>query len=153
MSVLAIIAALVVEQWRPLGERQGVSAALAAWAGWLERSFNGGERQHGVTAWLVGILPPVGLAILLYALLAAAGWPLALLFDIAVLYLTLGFRQFSHYFTDIQVAIKSGDIDRARSLLDQWRGASGVVRRGDVMASRVSRGGMPRSANNVLKWR
>jgi cobalamin biosynthesis protein CobD/CbiB len=128
MSVLAIIAALVVEQWRPLGERHGVQTALAAWAGWLERSFNGGERQHGVTAWLVGILPPVGLAILLYALLAAAGWPLALLFDIAVLYLTLGFRQFSHYFTDIQVAIKSGDIDRARSLLEEWRGASGVVR-------------------------
>jgi adenosylcobinamide-phosphate synthase len=128
MSVVAIIAALVIEQWRPLGERHGVQAALAAWAGWLERSFNGGERQHGVTAWLVGMLPPVALAILLHALLSAAGWPFALLFDIALLYLTLGFRQFSHYFTDIQVAIKAGDVDRARALLEEWRGASGVVR-------------------------
>jgi cobalamin biosynthesis protein CobD/CbiB len=128
MSVIAIIAALVIEQWRPLGERQGVQAALAAWAVWLERSFNGGERQHGITAWLVGVLPPVALAIVLYALLSAAGWPFALILDIAVLYLTLGFRQFSHYFTDIQVAIKAGDVDRARALLEEWRGASGVVR-------------------------
>src|SRR5687767_2893529 len=128
MSVSAIIAALVIEQWRPLGERRGVSAALAAWASYLERAFNGGERQHGIVAWLVAVLPPVALAILLHALLAAAGWVFALVFDIALLYLTLGFRQFSHYFTDIQLAVKAGDIERARALLDQWRGASGVVR-------------------------
>jgi adenosylcobinamide-phosphate synthase len=128
MNVSAIIAALVLEQWRPLGERQGVSAALAAWATWLERAFNGGERQHGITAWLVAVLPPVALVVVLHALLSAAGWVFALALDVAVLYLTLGFRQFSHYFTDNQLAIKAGDIERARALLDQWRGASGVVR-------------------------
>ena len=128
MSVVAIILALLIEQWRPLGENKGVSSTLAAWAGSLERSFNGGAREHGLTAWLVAVLPPVAISILLHALLSAANWLLALAFDIAVLYLTLGFRQFSHYFTDIQVALKSGDIDRARVLLDQWRGASGVVR-------------------------
>lgn len=128
MSVFAIIAALVVEQWRPLGERKSVSAALAAWAAYLERAFNGGERQHGMVAWLVAVLPPVAAAILLHALLSAAGWVFALAFDIALLYLTLGFRQFSHYFTDIQLAIKADDIEQARFLLDQWRGASGVVR-------------------------
>ena len=105
MSTLAILFALAIEQWRPLGERKGVSATLAAWAGLLERSFNGGQRDHGVVAWLVAVLPPVALAVVLYGVLSAAGWVLALAFDIAVLYLTLGFRQFSHYFTDIQVAI------------------------------------------------
>jgi adenosylcobinamide-phosphate synthase len=128
MNAIAIIAALAFEQWRPLGERKGVSAALAAWASYLERAFNGGERQHGITAWLVAVLPPVALAILLHALLSAAGWVFALAFDLALLYLTLGFRQFSHYFTDIQLAIKAGDLERARALLDQWRGGSGVVR-------------------------
>src|SRR5207237_8352530 len=53
---------------------------------------------------------------------------LALAFNIAALYVTLGFRQFSHNFTDLQLAVKSGDIERARALLEQWRGASGVVR-------------------------
>ncbi len=128
MSVLAIVAALVIEQWRPLGERKSVSAALAAWAAWLERSFNGGERRHGTVAWLVAVVPPVAVALALHALLSAAGGLFSLAFEVAVLYLTLGFRQFSHYFTDIQLAIKSGDIERARSLLEQWRGASGVVR-------------------------
>ena len=128
MSVIAIIAALVIEQWRPLGERKSLQGTLAAWATWLEQSFNGGERKHGITAWLVAVLPPALLALAIHLLLYTVHPVLALLFNIAVLYLTLGFRQFSHYFTDIQLAIKSGDIDRARTLLDQWRGASGVVR-------------------------
>jgi len=128
MSILAIIAALLIEQWRPLGERRSVSATLSAWAASLERSFNGGERRHGMVAWLVAVLPPVIVTAVLYWLLAAASGVLALLFNIAVLYLTLGFRQFSHYFTDIQLALKAGDVERARSLLEQWRGASGVVR-------------------------
>ena len=71
MSVLAIIAALLIEQWRPLGERKSVSGALAAWAASLERAFNGGERRHGLVAWMVAVLPPVAFAALLYALLSA----------------------------------------------------------------------------------
>src|SRR6478609_8550100 len=128
MSVLAIIAALVIEQWRPLGERKSLHGTLAAWATWLEQSFNGGERKHGTTAWLVAVLPPALLALAVHVLLYSVHPLLALVFNVAVLYLTLGFRQFSHYFTDIQLAVKSGDIERARTLLDQWRGASGVVR-------------------------
>jgi adenosylcobinamide-phosphate synthase len=128
VSALAIIAALVIEQWRPLGERPAVQGSLAAWAGTLEQSFNGGERRHGVVAWLVAVVPLVIAAAAAHYLLHAVHGLLALLFNVAVLYLTLGFRQFSHYFTDIQLAVKSGDIERARSLLEQWRGASGVVR-------------------------
>ena len=128
MSVVAIIAALVIEQWRPLGQRPAVQGTLGAWAGWLEQSFNGGERHHGAVAWLVAVLPLVALSLALHYLLYALHPLLALVFNIAVLYLTLGFRQFSHYFTDIQVAVKSGDVERARVALEHWRGASGVVR-------------------------
>jgi len=127
MGVIAIIAALVIEQWRPLGERKSVPAALGGWGAWLEQAFNGGERRHGAVAWLVGVLPAVALATALHVLLAMAHPLLALAFNIAALYLTLGFRQFSHYFTDIQLAIKSGDVERARARLEEWRGASGVV--------------------------
>src|SRR6266852_1683986 len=96
MSVLAIIAALVVEQWRPLGDRKGVAAALAGWAAWLEHSFNGGERRHGMVAWLVAVLPAVAAAIFLHILFFQMSALLALAFNIAVLYLTLGFRQFRY---------------------------------------------------------
>src|SRR5258706_13424723 len=98
MGVLAIVAALVIEQWRPLGERKGVQLALGAWGAGLERAFNGGERRHGMVAWLVAILPAVAAVGVLHALLAGASPLLALGFNVAVLYLTLGFRQFSHYF-------------------------------------------------------
>jgi len=128
VSVLAILAALAIEQWRPLGERRNVAGALGAWASWLEQTFNGGEARHGIVAWLVAVLPALALAIAVHYLLYSVSALLALAFNVAVLYLTLGFRQFSHYFTDIQLAVKSGDLDRARSLLEVWRGASGVVR-------------------------
>ena len=128
MSVLAIVAALLLEQWRPLAERKNVAAALGGFAAWLEQSFNGGERRHGAVAWLVAVIPAVVGAIALHAALYAMNPLLALAFNVAALYLTLGFRQFSHHFTNIQLAIKAGDIDRARGELDAWRGASGVVR-------------------------
>jgi adenosylcobinamide-phosphate synthase len=127
MSVLAIIAALVLEQWRPVGDRKAVQVSLAGWGNWLEQSFNGGERRHGIVAWLVAVLPAViGVAAIHYAL-ASVTPVLALLFNVLVLYLTLGFRQFSHYFTGLQVAVRDGDMERARTLLDAWRGASGVT--------------------------
>jgi adenosylcobinamide-phosphate synthase len=128
MSLLAIVSALVIEQWRPLGDRRYVQGTLAAAAQWLEQSFNGGERRQGIVAWLVAVVPAVLAVALLHAALRSVSPLLALVFNVAVLYLTLGFRQFSHYFTDLQLAVKSGDIDKARSLLERWRGASGVVR-------------------------
>jgi adenosylcobinamide-phosphate synthase len=44
-------------------------------------------------------------------------------FNVLVLYLTMGFRQFSHYFTDIHQALRDGKLDEARRLLSDWRGA------------------------------
>ena len=122
MGVIAIIAALVLEQWRPLGDRKAVLAALSGWADWLEGSFNAGEARHGMIAWLIAALAPVAAATAIYALLYWLSPLAGLLLNIAALYLTLGFRQFSHYFTGIQAAIRDGETDRARELLGAWRG-------------------------------
>ena len=122
MGVIAIVAALVLEQWRPLGDRRAVLAALLAWTDWLERSFNAGQARHGVIAWLIAVLAPLTAAALLYAGLYWVSPFAALLFNVAALYLTLGFRQFSHFFTGIQGALREGDTERARELLGQWRG-------------------------------
>lgn len=121
MSVLAIIVALLLEQWRPVGERGALRAALARMALGLERSLGGGGATQGSIAWLLAVVPLVLVAVALHALLSAWSALLGFLFDVGVLYLTLGFRQFSHGFTLIQAAVKTGDVDRARELLDAWR--------------------------------
>jgi adenosylcobinamide-phosphate synthase len=46
---------------------------------------------------------------------------LAFLWSVMILYVTLGFRQFSHHFTDIRDALDDGDEITARELLAQWR--------------------------------
>jgi adenosylcobinamide-phosphate synthase len=122
VSVLAVIAALLLEQWRPLGAQRGTFTLLADGADWLERTFNAGESRHGLIAWLAAVVPLLAAAAGLYYLLLWLSPLLALAFNVLALYLTLGFRQFSHYFTDLQLAVRAGDLERARALIGEWRG-------------------------------
>ena len=122
MSVIAIIVALLLEQWRPLVERKAYHALLARWANWLEGTFNAGESRHGRIAWGVAAAPLVLGSLVLYWMLLWMHPFLALALNIAALYVTLGFRQFSHSFTGIQLAVKADDLDRARELIGKWRG-------------------------------
>ncbi len=124
MSLISLIIALLLEQWRPLADRKSLVSPLERFADYLQHHFNAGERQHGMIAWGLGVLPAVLLSIGVYYLLLHMSWVLALAFNVLILYLTMGFRQVGHYFTDIQWALKSGDLDRARAILGQWRGAS-----------------------------
>ena len=155
MGILAIIAALLLEQWRPLADRKAVHGALSAWSDWLERTFNAGEARHGAVAWVIAALAPVAAAAVLYAALYWASPLAALLLNVACLYLTLGFRQFSHYFTGIQAAIREGDIDRARELLGRWRGESAAHRsREEVIRLAIEEGivASHRHVFGVLFW-
>ena len=122
MSVLAIIAALLLEQWRPLADRKAYFGLPARYAGWLEERFNAGEARHGAIAWSVAVAPVALGALALHVLLYYAHPLFALVFNVAALYLTLGFRQFSHFFTGIQKALAAGDLERARDLIGAWRG-------------------------------
>ncbi len=121
MTLLAIVFALLIEQLRPL--RVGwLNDGLDAWAEYLDRRFNAGERRHGIAAWLVGAALPSVLVLAVWLLAWQLAWLLALLLGIGVLYLTVGFRQFSHHFTDIHVALREGEVRQARQLLAAWTG-------------------------------
>lgn len=122
MALISLIVALLLEQWRPLSDLRYIHTAVSRYAGYFEHQFNAGESQHGIIAWVLAVLPLVLGTWLVYALLAYANPLLGLAFNVGALYLTMGFRQFSHYFTDIQTALRDGDLPRAREVLAQWRG-------------------------------
>ena len=124
MALLALVAVLLIEQFRPLPYRRVVLEPLNRLAAILERSFNTGERRHGLVAWTVGVGGMVLLAGAIYLALAKLSPFLGWSWNVLVLYLTMGFRQFSHHFTDIQLALRMDDLARARKDLEDWRGGS-----------------------------
>jgi adenosylcobinamide-phosphate synthase len=122
LSLVSLIIALLIEQARPLPYRRVVFEPVSRLADTLDGWFNTGDRKHGALAWAIGVGGLVLAAGVAYAALLAANSLLALAFNVLVLYLTMGFRQFSHYYTDIQLALRMGDVMRARELLAAWRG-------------------------------
>ncbi len=124
MSLLSLIAVFLIEQLQPLDYRRVIAEPLGAWADFIESRFNAGAYRHGVLAWCLAVLLPVLLIGLAYGLLYSLSPVFALLLNIGVLYLTMGFRQFSHHYTNIQLALSLGDLERARQLLAEWQGRS-----------------------------
>ncbi|HEX6003245.1 MAG TPA: CobD/CbiB family protein [Burkholderiales bacterium] len=126
MSFLSLIAALLLEQVRPLRPGNAVHALYLRYAELLEQRFNGGRQEHGIIAWCFAAVLPVLATLAIYVLLRHASPLLAWAWNVAVLYFTMGFRQFSHYYNEILHALQNGEADRARECLSRWRGAPSV---------------------------
>ena len=135
MAFVALIFAFLIEQARPLGRGNAVHRLIGDAADLLRGVTDAGERRHGVLGWIVLV---GGLLLLLAVLewLLDALHPLAVFgFHVLVLYLTLGFGQFSHAFTSVQLALVAGDVDgrdlpQAQQVRDGDR-VSGNQRRND----------------------
>jgi adenosylcobinamide-phosphate synthase len=121
MSFFAVLFALLLEQLKPLPRDNRVHDTLVSWVRWSGRNFDAGKPHHTWVVWCVSVLLPTFLVGGLYMAVSRYSLLLALVFDVAALYLTLGFRQFSHYFTDIRDALDRGDEDMARQRLGEWR--------------------------------
>jgi len=124
MSLLSLIAVFLIEQLKPLDYRRAVAEPLGAWADFIESRFNAGAWRHGVVGWCLAVVLPVLLVGAVYWLFYSISPLLAWCLNVAVLYLTMGFRQFSHHYTEIQLALRLGDLERARHLLAEWQGRS-----------------------------
>ena len=121
MSFFAVLFALILEQARPLARGNWVYLGFLAWARWGYRSLDAGKAHHGWITWIFAVILPALVTLLVHWLLWRVNVLLAFAWSVAVLYITLGFRQFSHYFTDIRDALDDGDEAAARALLAQWR--------------------------------
>ena len=135
MTLFALILALILEQVRPLCAALRVLAPVGAIADGMSRRLNDGSVSHGRMAWLLLVgFSTLGTAVAYWLL-----WELqpvfAFVFNIAVLYLCMGFRHESHSFTEIHLALRMGELDRARTLLAAWRGG----RYDEASASEIAR--------------
>lgn len=121
MAFLSVVIALVLEQFYVLHKWNPISL----WSRWaaarIAKNFDAGERNNGRTAWCVLVLPPTLLIAIVYYFLSDTYPIFSLAWSIAVLYMTFGFRRFSHYFTSIHAALRQGDKDLAENILRQWR--------------------------------
>jgi len=120
MGFVALIFALLIEQGRPLPVNNLVHRAIRDAADAMMGATNAGERRHGAVGWVL-LMASVLAAVALAQWLLAMVHPLAVFcLHVAVLYYTVGFRQFSHAFTEIQLALVAGDLNGARLVLQRW---------------------------------
>jgi adenosylcobinamide-phosphate synthase len=121
MTFLSILCALLIEQLKPLRADNLIYAEIKAFAMRMEGWFNAGETSNGRMGWFLLMaalmLPTAGVYWALYTYL---GLFAAFAFNVLIVYLTLGFRHYSHYFTSIQIALSAGDEANARNLLAEW---------------------------------
>jgi adenosylcobinamide-phosphate synthase len=120
MSFFAILIALLLEQARPLAHDNPVHAGLRGWARTVRRNLDAGKKAHGWAAWWLVAGVPTLLVGLVYWGLWLFSTVLALAWMVGVLYVTLGFRQFSHHFSEIRQALDVGGDMAAREKLAQW---------------------------------
>jgi adenosylcobinamide-phosphate synthase len=122
MSFFSILIALLIEQIRPLGRKNPVRQWVPELIRSTCRHFDAGGRGHAVLIWCVLVLAPAFAVVFVqWALGMFLGWWAVLLWNVVILYFTLGFRQFSYHLTGIRKALDENKESEARRLLAQWR--------------------------------
>jgi len=121
LKVLALISALLLTYYRPLIEQNWLQSIFAPYANFLDRTFNGGTRQHGIIAWCMGVLlPAVFLGVSYILALLFVGYFAGFLISLVVLYFVLRFSYFGQHAEKIGANLKDQNIAPARQLLAEW---------------------------------
>ena len=150
MSFLAILFTLLIEQVRPLSPRHAAYRSYLRYVNSLGNQFNAGEQDQHISAWLLAVLPWVLVSLAVHYFLLDISVVAAWLWNVAVLYVTMGFRQFSHAFTEIVEALRVGDLDWARLLLTEFRGESAAEYNGTEIAKVAIEEGLINSHRHVF---
>ena len=119
MSVIAILGALFLEQIFPLSSYSKLREILRNAIDYIERALSMDQAKPWQTFWFITLVGGLIAGLLGYAL-DSANQLLGLVFTIAILYLTLGIRQFSHHYSNIREAMTAKDDAQARSALVEW---------------------------------
>ncbi len=124
MTFISLVAALLLEQWHPLRSGNRLYVGFARYVNGIALNFNAGQYRDGVVSWLLAVVPVALATLLVYVVLRDVNAMLAWAWNVAVLYVALGFRHFSHYYQEVMTALRANDLARAREVLTNWRGES-----------------------------
>jgi cobalamin biosynthesis protein CobD/CbiB len=155
MNLLAIVAALALEQWRAFEWRRAFVRAFATYVRAIELRLNGGTLPQGAFATALALVPPVAVTAVVWWLAHRLHPALGLLVNVAMLYLLMGFRQFSHSVSTIIAALRGGDVTAAGRALAEWRGGvASDVSSQDIARMAIERGLVDayRQVFGVLFW-
>ncbi|MEW6312454.1 MAG: CobD/CbiB family protein [Pseudomonadota bacterium] len=144
MSFLSLLAALLLEQARPLPRRNRFFLFFAHYCAELAHRFNTGRYREGVIVWIATVLPLVVMIAVIYFLLDQVSLLLGWAWNVAVLYFTMSLRQFMDSCGELAQALRGGDPGRARQVLARWRGA-------DADSDAIARLGIERGV--LVAWR
>jgi adenosylcobinamide-phosphate synthase len=121
MTFFSILCALLIEQLKPLRADNQVYGAIKRLATRVEGWFNAGEPGNGRLGWILMMAALLLPTAIVYGVLLHYNLVFAVFaWNVLIVYLTLGFRHYSHYFTSIQFALNAGDEAAARTLLAEW---------------------------------
>lgn len=110
----AMLAAVLLDAWFGEPARAHPLVGFGRLAGWVEARLYADRRRAGVCAWLMTVLPPVGLAwCIVHWLGQYAAWA-AVLFNVLVLYAAIGLRSLRDHAVPVAVALRDADMARAR---------------------------------------
>lgn len=122
MVFFSILAAVALEHLRPLRQPLPHYQFYSRFTRWLEQRLNAGEYSHGAIAWGLAIVPLLAAVWLVFFLLSQVSPFLGWAWNVAVLYLTLGFKYFADDAERIGRLLRAGELDAAREQLAAWRG-------------------------------
>ncbi len=122
MTFFSLILALLLEQLRPLPTRGWTVRAVRGVVRGVRARFDGGSVAQERLAWLFFVPTVVFASALGFWLLWEMHPALAFLFNVVVLYCCIGFRHDTRFFSAIHMALRMGEPEGARGLLEDWRG-------------------------------
>ncbi len=141
MTFLSVLAALLAEQAWPLRENNRPLEWYERYAVALEGSLNGGQYRHGVLAWALAAGPVLAATAAIQYLLGEMSLVAELAWNIAVLYAAMGFRRFGREFSEIEHALRAGELAAARDRLGKWhRGSAAELDAGEAARVAIEQG-------------
>lgn len=134
MAFFSVFAALVLEHVRPLRQPLPHYQRYTLFIQWLQRKLNAGEYSHGAIAWTLAVMPVLIGVWLVFFLLGGISPFLGWVWNVGVLYVTLGFKYFSDDAERIARLLRAGELDSARTQLGAWRGGDASAFSADDIA-------------------